>query len=107
MRALVTAGRGAFRTEDRLPVCASVDPPDYSGSPIVRSFEPFEQQVRQLLEATIPYDQPVVAIMGRTTTVSRRRPARDPLAAQRPRGSRHSVRYSERWPRVGSSVFTA
>src|SRR6478735_9888927 len=60
MRALVTAGRAAFRTEDRLPVCASVDPPDYSGSPIVRSFEPFEQQVRQLLEATIPYDQPAL-----------------------------------------------
>jgi len=31
---------------------ASVGPPEYSRSPVVRSFEPFEQQVRQLLEAT-------------------------------------------------------
>jgi len=31
---------------------ASVDPPEYSRSPAVTSFEPFEQQVRQLLDAT-------------------------------------------------------
>ena len=31
---------------------ASVDPPEYSRAPVVTSFEPFEQQVRQLLEAT-------------------------------------------------------
>ena len=31
---------------------ASVDPPEYSRAPAVTSFEPFEQQVRQLLEAT-------------------------------------------------------
>ncbi|MGH3545638.1 MAG: IS21 family transposase [Mycobacteriales bacterium] len=30
----------------------SVDPPAYSRSPVVRSFEPFEQQVRQLLSET-------------------------------------------------------
>ena len=31
---------------------ASVGPPEYSRAPVVTSFEPFEQQVRQLLEAT-------------------------------------------------------
>ena len=31
---------------------ASVDPPEYSRAPVVRSFEPVELQVRQLLEAT-------------------------------------------------------
>ena len=31
---------------------AAVDPPEYSQSQVTTSFEPFEQQVRQLLEAT-------------------------------------------------------
>ena len=31
---------------------ASVDPPEYSRSPVVTSFDPFEQQVRQLLKGT-------------------------------------------------------
>jgi transposase len=31
---------------------AAVDPPEYSRAPVTTSFEPFEQQVRQLLEAT-------------------------------------------------------
>jgi len=44
MRALVTAGGAAFRAEERLPVCASVDPPEYSGFPVVRSLEPSERQ---------------------------------------------------------------